>query len=176
MKAKLPPHRRKFRTEWDEICYLHEKLLYWLYRRQDAERARYYARRLERLLPRADPDHEAILGEECWSLVQEAKGDLRAAIPHRENEVRMIRRLHVISRNSPVKEYLLQRRGYDNLSDTMDVLATLYHDTGQLDKALRILRESRRLCRAHGIPFDGEELLREYLDEKGNGRETMNHG
>ncbi|HMC64179.1 MAG TPA: hypothetical protein VKI65_04505 [Gemmataceae bacterium] len=166
MKTKSAATRRNFRSAWDEIVYLYDKLLYWFYDRQDPRRARPLAQRLERLLRKADPAHDAILGEECWSLIYELEGDLRNAIKHRENEIRMMKRLHAISRNTPAEGYVLQQRGYDDLSDRLDLLAILYHDYGDLDKAIRTLEESQRLCKRHGIEFDGKDLLRDYRSEK----------
>jgi hypothetical protein len=166
MTTRCPPGRRKFANDWDEIRYLYDKLLYWLYQRQDAAKARPYAERLEQFLPKATPDHEAIFGEECWSLVYEAKGDVRRAIEHRENEVRLIRRLHELSRHAPYRKLALKDYGYDDLSDRLDLLATLYHDSGNLDKAITILQESSRLCAKHGVRFDGGDILQEYLAEK----------
>ena len=40
MKIKPPPDRRKFANEWDEIGYLYDKLLFWLYQREDVGKAR----------------------------------------------------------------------------------------------------------------------------------------
>ena len=165
MKSKPPPERRKFADAWDEIGYLYDKLLYWLYQRDDAQKARPFAERLERLLARADPDHEAIFGQECRSLVYETKGDLPKAITHREKEIRLIRRLHKISRDAPHERIVLQQYGHNDLSDRLDLLAVLYHDSGDLDSALETLHESQQLCDRHGIKFDGEDLLREYVDE-----------
>src|SRR5262249_32190052 len=147
---------------WDEIGYLYDKLLYWLYQREDAGKARPYAERLERLLPAADPDREAIIGEEWRALGCEAKGGLRQALEHREKEIRLIRRLHALARRAPYEEVVLKDYGYDDLSDRLDLLAALYHDSGQLDKAIRTLHESKQLCEKHGVKFDGEEMLREY--------------
>jgi hypothetical protein len=171
MTVKPPPDRRKFANAWDEIEYLRDKLLYWLYQREDVGKARPYAARLQRLLPRADPDQEAILGQECWSLVHETRGDLQKAIDHRQKEVRLIRRLHDLSRNRPHEALALRGYGHSDLSDRLDLLATLYHDSGNGEKALAILEESRRLCETHGLPFDGEDLLREYLEEKARAQE-----
>jgi hypothetical protein len=167
MKAKRSPYRRNFANRWDEIRHLYQKLLYWLYQRGDAGKARPYAERLARLLAEADPGHEAIFGEECRSLVCEAKGDLAKAIKHRENEIRLIRRLHEISRGKPYEEFALEGYGSADLSDRLDLLATLYHDSGDLDRAISTLRESKRYCQGHGIRFDGEDILREYLEERG---------
>jgi hypothetical protein len=169
MKSKPPTTRRKFVTVWDEIGYLYDKLLYWLYQRADPTKARPFVERLERLLPKAAPHHQAILGEECWSLVFEAKGDLPKAIEYRENEIRLMRHLHTISRNTPGEKYALKDRGYDALSDRLDLLAVLYHESGDLHKAIDTLRESKELCAKHGVEFDGEDMLEEYLDEKREG-------
>lgn len=35
-------------------------------------------------------------------------------------------------------------------------------------KAISLLRESKRFCESHGIAFDGEDVLDEYLAEKGS--------
>jgi tetratricopeptide (TPR) repeat protein len=166
MKSKPPPDRRKFTDEWDEIGYLYDKLLYWLYERADVAKARTFAERLEPLLHKVAAEHEGIFGEECWSLLYEAMGDLPKAIQHRENEVRLIRRLHEISRNTKHADLIFEQYGYEDLSDRLDLLAILYHDHGNLDKALRTLHESKQLCKKHGVKFDGEDIVREYLAEK----------
>jgi tetratricopeptide (TPR) repeat protein len=166
MKVKPPADRRKFANEWDEVGYLYDKLLYWLYQRQDARKTRPYAERLAELLPKADPDHEAILGEECWSLVHEANGNLQNAIEHRKNEIRLIRRLHELARKAPDPEAVRKHYGYADLSDRLDLLATLYHASGNLDQAVGCLLESRQLCKKHGVKFDGKDILQEYLEEK----------
>jgi hypothetical protein len=62
-------------------------------------------------------------------------------------------------------------KGWGDLSDRLDLLATLYRASGDLDKALAVLEESKKLCGSHGVPFDGEDLLREYRKEKGNTRD-----
>src|SRR5207302_7871008 len=128
------------------------------------------ARRLERLLRRADPDHGAIFGEECWSLIYEAKGDLRKAIEHRENEIRLIHRLYKVCMGTPDEEIALRDYRYDDLSDRMDLLAMLYHDSGDLRKAISILKKSKKLCQEHGVAFDGEDLLQDYREERKDAR------
>jgi hypothetical protein len=166
MKVKPPKVRRKFADQWDEIGYLYDKLLYWLYQRADAGKARLFAQRLELLLPKVTSEHQGIFGEECWSLLYEAKGDLPNAIKHRENEVRLIRRLHEISRNSRHEDLVHKRYGPADLSDRLDLLAVLWHDSGHLDEALSLLNESKQVCKKHGIKFDGEDIYQEYLEEK----------
>src|ERR1043166_8937283 len=82
MKNDRPLVRRKFKSAWDQIGYLQDKLLYWLYQREDARTARFFAKRLESLLSRADPKQEAILGQECRSLIFESRGNFPQAIAH----------------------------------------------------------------------------------------------
>ena len=166
MKAKPPIKRRKFTSDWDEIEDLYQTLLYWLYERENAGKSGSYADRLARLLATVDPAHESIFGEECWSLIYEARGDTPKAIEHRENEVRLMRRLHELSGASTEKSHALEGRDHGDLSDRLDLLATLYHDNGNLDRAISLLRESKQLCELHGIEYDGQEILDEYLDEQ----------
>jgi hypothetical protein len=166
MKTKPPPGRRTFADARDEMEYLYHKLLYWLYDREEPTRARVYAKRLARLLSKVCPGHHAIFPEECWSLICEARHDLSGAIAHRENEIRLLKRLHEISRNTAREEDILRWYGHDDLSDRMDLLATLYHDVGELDKAITTLYESKQVCETHGIKFDGEALLRDCQREK----------
>jgi len=166
MKTESLPRRRKFGGAWDEIGYLYDKLLYWFYGRENPRRARPFADRLEKLLRKADPEHDSIFGEECWSLIYELKGNLSKAIRYRENEIRLMKRGHALSRGTPAEEFILRCCGYDDLSDRLDLLAMLYHQNGDLDKAIRILEESKQLCKGHGIEFDGADLLSDYLTEK----------
>jgi len=166
MKTKPPPDRRKFACQRDELDYLYHKLLYWLYEREDFARARAFAQRLAALLSNASPGHDAIFPEECWSLIYEARQDLPGAIKHRENELRLMKRLHAISRNSGQEEDVYRLYGYDDLSDILDLLAVLYRDNGSVDKAISTLHESKRVCETHGLKFDGQDILRECLEEK----------
>src|SRR5262249_24766163 len=160
MTGKAPPTRHKFRSIWDEIQYLYHKMLFWFYQRQNAGNASRYIPRLESLLRKASPHHEAILGEACWSLIFEVKGQPAKAIPYRENEIRLIRKLMECDAPPEVK--------YDpgDLSDRLDLLAMLYRNAGDLDRAVALLQESRSLCEKHGLPFDGQDLLKDFLLEK----------
>jgi len=166
MKTEPPLTRRRFAGVRDEMEYLYHKLLYWMYEQQDRARARAFAERLARLVTRADRD--SIFPEECRSLICEARGDLRGAIRHRENEVRLVNRLREISRNTLHEKDVFRLYGHEDLSDRLDLLATLYHDSGDLEKAIATLRESEQLCRRHGVSFDGSDVLEECLKEKRN--------
>jgi hypothetical protein len=165
MTTKTPSSRRSFANEWDEIDYLYEKMLYWLYDRGNPRQARPFADRLECLLNKAAAGPETIFGEECRSLISELKGDLPAAIKHRENEIRLMKELHQLAAGTPGKDLVLGRYDYGDLSDRLDLLAVLYHNSGELDRAISTLQESKQLCEAHGIPFYGRDILEAYLAE-----------
>jgi tetratricopeptide (TPR) repeat protein len=166
MTSECPPSRRKFYHEWDAIEYFYHKILYWFYQRHDRRRALRFCDQLEKLLQRTPSSHEAIFGEAAWSLLYEVKGDLPKAIKYRESEIRLIEHLWEISRGTPGEDFIFKQYDVSDLSDRMDLLAILYYDAGNLDKAISVLRESEQLCKTHGIRFDGKDLLRDYLAEK----------
>ena len=168
VRVKAPFARKGFREEWVELTYLYDKILYWLYDREDCCRAGEFRDRFEQLLKQHAADHEAIFGEECWSILFELDGDHHRAIQHREREIALIRRLREISKDSPleVKDYVLRAYRVENLCDRLELLSILYHDSGNLDRAIVLLAESKRLCEFAGLPFEGEDLLQEYLDER----------
>lgn len=165
MKTKSTRSRRKFRNEWDEIDYLYMKILDWWYGKEDRRKALPFCTRLQALLDRTPDAHEAVFGVECLSLIREVQGDLPGAITYREREIELMKRLLRIAAKHTHREFICRDRDYPDLSDRLDLLAILYHDAGDLQKAIQVLKDSRRLCRRHGIPFDGEDVLREYLAE-----------
>jgi hypothetical protein len=165
-KTSFPPTRRKFANEWDEIEYLYGKLLYWFYEQENPARARPYAARLERLLQKVPDSNEAILGQECRSLLYELKGDLPKAIEHRGQEIRLIEALLRMPLDPQSKKFVLHCYDYSDLSDRLDLLAILYQDSGDLEKAILTLQGSKQLCKREGITFDGGDLLQEYVAEK----------
>lgn len=179
MKTKIPATRRKFASAWDEIKYLYDKLLYWFYSRQLPQRARVYAKRLQKLVKQVDGDEKSILGQECRSLICEIHGDLAGAIRHREEEIRKIRRLHKISENTPQWDLACRDMDYTYLSDQLDLLALLYDAAGDTRKAIRTLEESKEFCGQHQIPFGGQKILKELradspLDNQRNGKSRRN--
>src|SRR5438094_6520854 len=107
MTTKPPPNRRKFVSEWDEIEYLYHKILHWFYPVRDRGKALRFCERLEELLRKVASRHEAILGESCWSLLYEVRGDLPKAIASREHEIKLIRQLWKISKGTPGEEVAL---------------------------------------------------------------------
>ena len=144
----------------EDLSNLRDGLLHWFYGQADRKRAILFANLLADLL--RDAAEDSILTEECRALIAEVRGDLPKAIRHREKELRLIRRLQELSLGRPGEEFVLHRYGFDELSDRLDLLATLQHAVGKRDKAIALLEESQRLCAAHGFPFDGADLLEEY--------------
>jgi hypothetical protein len=76
-----------------------------------------------------------------------------------------------LPKTRPKKKTFSTCNGYDDLSDRLDLLASPCHDSGDIDRAIAVLRESQQLCEEHGIKFDGEHILQECLDEKRNSQE-----
>ena len=160
------PKKLVVANDWDRIRDLYNKLLHWLYAQEDVSKAQRCAHRLERLLTLADPAHETIFGQECWSLIYEASGNLQKAIEHRKKEIELIQRLQAISHNQPYEAVAVKDYGPSDLSDRLNLLATLYHDSRDLRNAISTLEESKQLCTNSAITFDGEDLLRDYRNEQ----------
>jgi tetratricopeptide (TPR) repeat protein len=147
----------------DDIDRLYRKLLLWFYEKQDRKKAVPLAERLDRAL-KANREN-SIRRQECLSLIAEVRGDLSSAIKHRLREIELIRKLHQLSAGKPGERYVLREYSGADLSDRLDLLAILYHDAGKLEQAVEVLEESRRLCEAHHVKFDGVDLLCEYRAE-----------
>jgi tetratricopeptide (TPR) repeat protein len=161
-KSTNPPIRRKFNGDWDQVLYCYYKVLYWFYARQNRRRASRFCETLERLLRKVDSKHESIRGEECRSLLYEARGQLDKAILHRRNEIRLLKRLQ---RFKPRFEHY----GPDDLADRLELLGILYKDSNDIRKAIKAMTEAKRICAKHRIKFDSPDLLEEYkADEKKN--------
>ena len=155
MRSKSPENRRRFENYWDEILYLYYKVLYWFYPVRSRARALRFSRRLERLLRLHKVESYVAKGQECWSLIYEVRGDLRNAIKHRRREISLIKRVRVLAPRVC---------GYEvaDLCDRLELLAILYHEAGDLKRAIAALKESRMRSRRAGIKFDGEDLMRDY--------------
>ena len=93
-QAKGPSTRRRFRTAWGELQYLCDKIHYWLYTRKDKASARRYLGRLARILSELPENDRAILREEGLALLHELKGEMSAAIKHRQREIELMKELH----------------------------------------------------------------------------------
>ena len=155
MITGYPKNRRKFLGGWDQILYLYDKILYWFYSRHRRSEALRFSVKLERLLRIHAPGHVAVKGEECWSLIYEIKGNLRKAIKYREKEIQLIRRLQRIGQGT-------DGYGAGDLADRLDLLAILYDDAGDTGRAIKVLRQSQKICLCAGVPFDGKDLLEDF--------------
>jgi len=153
-----------------EALYL--QLLDFFYVREDLARSGEVARRLDEELA-ARPDFaESIRGDEVRSLLSELRGDLAAAIQSRQNEIRKIFELHSFTQGTPGWSYVFKKYGHVDISDRLDILASLHARSGNYQEAVRVLVESKNFCNSHKIIFDGEDMLEEYsllLDEKAHG-------
>jgi tetratricopeptide (TPR) repeat protein len=166
MTTKAPLFGRPAIHKWREIDDTYHQLLDWFYDKRNPQKARPIARRLERLLSEVKSDDPTILSEGAWALVSECKGDLPGAIKHREKEIRLMKRLLEIASKAKDPKAILKHYDYSDLADRLDLLAILHRDAGNLDQAIKLLRQSKLLCEHHAIPFDGKNLLEDYLAEK----------
>jgi hypothetical protein len=156
-------------NEADDIEALYSELLHLFYDREDREQAEKLARRLEAALA-APPDIAgSIRAEEVRSLLAELRGDFAEAARSREAEIRKILELHLLSINTPNWPFVFRQYDYSDLSDRLDLLAILYAEQGDLERAVATLLESKQLCEAHQVPFDGKDLLRDFEKARANG-------
>jgi hypothetical protein len=110
----------------------------------------------------------SIRGQEIRSIIAELEGNLDDAIRYRQSEIQKIQELHRIARDTPGWEYAFRQYDYSDLRDRLDLLASLYADQGDLKRAVDTLTESRQLCQAHNIEFDGQDLLDEFTRAETN--------
>lgn len=140
---------------WPEIERLYYLVLKHFYgsphRIKDALR---YARSLKTLLETTPESQEAILGQNALALLAELQDDLPAAIKHRETVVEMLRRL--LEGSDRMKDL-----DWSDVTDQLTLIALLYDRSGDTNRALRILAESRKLCLRHHIQFDDDDLIQE---------------
>jgi hypothetical protein len=139
----------------------YDKLVFWLYDRENAARAKYFAEKLKATITESRPRHDAIFVEDCRSLIAEANGDLKAAIRHRENAVALIRKLHAMSAGKLGEDYVLSQYGHADLRDEMGLLAGLYLEAGRVKEAVAVMREAKDYCRKHNLEFEDDDLLSE---------------
>ncbi len=150
---------------WSEVNKLFDRVLEDLYERDDRSAAMKHVPRLEVLVERGDPHRQGIFAAECRSLIAEARTDLVSAIAFRKHEIAQILRLWQSAKDKQQLIFFRELYRPADLSDRYDLLAILYHDAGQLKKAIRTLWKSRELCEEHGVKFDSPDLLRDYLKE-----------
>jgi hypothetical protein len=162
MTNKVSNNRQKAIPGEDETETLYHELLRWFYEKENRERAREVAARLEAALAGRPDVAASIRGEEIRSLLAELRGDLAGAVRSRESEIRKILELHSLAVNTPGWDYVLRQYDFSDVSDRLDLLATLQAEQGDLERAIATLQESKGFCEAHQVPFDGQDLLEEY--------------
>jgi hypothetical protein len=150
------------------IDALYPKLLNVFYRKLDQKQAEKTAALLETALA-ASPDHsQSIRGEEIRSIIAEVRGDFAEAARSREAEIRKILQLHALSVNTESWEYVSRQYDFSDVSDRLDLLASLYDAQGEIERAIFTLLESKSYCEAHQIPFDAQDLLDELERSRAN--------
>ncbi len=157
-KSAPTPTRRKFDSDWDLALYYYYKILYWFYSRRNRSRAGRFCRSLESVLKRVANKHEAIRGEDCWSLIYEVRGELDKAIFYRRNEIRLIERLQKIEPR--LKDY-----SSADLADRWILLGMLYIESNNITQAIRSVKEAKRICVRKRVKFGSADLLSEYEAE-----------
>src|SRR5207237_58898 len=122
----------------NEIETLYQRLLHAFYEEEDREQANKVAERLETILAERPEFAGSIRAEEVRSLIAELRGDLDEAVRRRESEIDKIRQLHSLAMNKPAWDYVVRQYDYSDLSDRLDILATLYAEQGDLDRAVEL--------------------------------------
>ena len=154
---KPPLTRRSFRHTWDEIAYVVDKTVYWLYRRKNPRRARIFEHRLGALLESVPRSDYPVVGALGWSILEELRGNTRAAIQHRK---RLIRRVHgYVHRTGGRPRWELRivlgsEYGYVMYGR----LAELYGQGGQYLKGKRVLEQSKAFCKKYRLRFECQDL------------------
>jgi hypothetical protein len=148
----------------DALEDLYLNFLNCFYGKQDHPASRKLAAQVEAELARRADLSESIRGDELRSLLFELRGNLASAIQSRQSEIRRILELHSVAWGTPGWNYVFKQYDYGDIADRLDLLATLHAQAGDHREAVRILEESRSFCASHGIPFDGEDLLKDYAE------------
>ncbi len=151
----------------NEFDALYLEFVRQFYDKKDRARAKILALRLEKLLATSREFSESIKGEEVRSLIAELRGNLVEAIHSREAEIRKILELHALTINTPAWEHVSRQYDFSDVSDRLDLLAILYDQQGELDRAIAVLMESQGYCESRKIRFDGQALLKELQERPG---------
>ena len=156
-RRKPPPTERRFGHTWHEIVYLHSKLAYW-WREGNRRQARRYVQRLEACLRSEPESHEAILGEKCWSLLAEFRGDVPAATRFLQHAMDIM--AGWFARNPKFTSFDVEIIGHYFRPPVYGHLAELYLRQGDLAAAQRTLLCALDVCTRTGLRFGANTLLR----------------
>jgi hypothetical protein len=142
---------------------LYLRFLHAFYEDDDREQSLLIAERLEAELASRPDFAESIRGDEIRSLLAELRGDFASAIHNRREEIRKIRELHSLVQGTPGWAYVFRQYDFRDISDRLDLLAVLHTHLDDYPEAVKVLNESKAFCASHEIPFDGEDLLEEFV-------------
>jgi hypothetical protein len=162
MTSRTQRKDRATKRSADDFDSLYAELLRLFYEQEDRDKALKIAARLEAILESETDAAHSIRGDEVRSLIAELRGDLAEAVQRRQTEIRRILELQTSVLDARTREYVFRQYDYSDVSDRLDILATLYAEQGDLEHAVKVLHESRQFCELHEIPFDGQDLLDEY--------------
>jgi hypothetical protein len=175
MNNKLPRKQDQSLEATDGVESLYQQLLQAFYGKPNRVQAKEIAERLEAVLATRRDVSDSIRGDEVRAILAELRGDLEEAVRSRRREIRKIRQLHEMASGKPGWEYVLQQYDYSDLSDRLDLLAINYAEQGDLDRAVRVLRKSKKICETHHIPFGGKCLLSEYEQARRSAPKNSTH-
>jgi hypothetical protein len=166
MSAKTRMNGTNAASSHQDVETLYLKLLKRYYEEGDREKAKPLADEIEALLAASPVEAHSIRGEEIRSIIADLRGNLAAAIQSREAEIRKILELQTRTLNTPHWSFISQHYGFSDVSDRLDLLAILYDQSGELDRAIATLQESKDYCALHSIEFDAQDLLTELLQSR----------
>jgi hypothetical protein len=169
MPSKVSRNSPKTAVFADDLEKLYVDLLHWFYQKGDRERAGKIATRLQAILADRPDVANSIRGEEIRAILAELRGDLIEASRSRESEIRKILELHSVANGKPGWEFVLRQYDYSDVSDRLDLLAILYAEQDDLERAVATLQESKQFCDSHQVKFDGQDLLDEYEQARRTG-------
>lgn len=149
-----------------DLDALYHEFLEAFYSAEDFVMARDLAARIELKLVERPDLAESIRGDELRSLLAELDGNIELAIEKRQSEIRRIFELHSQAQGTPGWDYVFRQYNYRDVGDRMDLLANLHAQAGDYEEAINVLNDSRNFCETHQIPFDGDDLMREYTEKR----------
>lgn len=152
-----------FRSEWDEIVFLYYEIIDWWYGNKKGweKYVPKHIKRLKSLLRKVAFKHEAIRGEECWSLIYEFEGDLQKAILYRESEIHLMKKLLKLPESKTIKDIIY----YSDVHDRLILLALLYDKLDNGKKALKALEEAKKIAKKNNFKFEAQDLMNEIQNE-----------
>lgn len=161
MSNQTKPRPNRKSTAKLDVETLYHRFLKVFYAKPNHEKARELAVQLEQSLANSPEYAGSIRSEEIRSLIAELNENFAEAARCREAEIRKILALHSLSVNTPSWDVVAKQYDFSDVSDRLDLLAMLYDQLGDTERAIATLQESKSYCASHTIPFDGQDMLDE---------------